>query len=90
MIGLAKGFGGEACPNDRWSLTSTLLFFSQKETLVYRGIRPAELSYIFSYVADKAIADHVQISGYFVYSFIYTRIVFVLVTGIIFNKKLCF
>ena len=34
-IGLAKGFGGEACPNDRRSLTFTLLFFSQKETLTY-------------------------------------------------------
>jgi hypothetical protein len=29
---------------------------------------------------------HVQISGYFVYSFMYTRILFVVVTGIIFKK----
>jgi hypothetical protein len=95
--------GVEACPKDRWSSTSTLLFFSQKETLVYSGIRPAKLSYIFSYVANKAIAGctimkkhrphvyfnvcyHVQISRYFVYSFIYTCILFVMVTGIIFKN----
>jgi hypothetical protein len=36
-IGSAKGFGGEAGTNDHRSLTSTLLFFSQKETLTCRA-----------------------------------------------------
>jgi hypothetical protein len=32
----------------------------------------------------------VQISGYFEYNFIYTRIIFVVVTGIIFKRNICF
>ena len=35
---------------------------------------------------DSMYGYHVQISGYFVYSFIYTCILFVVVTGIIFKK----
>jgi hypothetical protein len=55
-VGLAWGL--EACPNDCPSSTSTLLFFSQKETLIYRArtLGRIVIYFFILYVAHKAIA----------------------------------
>jgi hypothetical protein len=100
MVGLAWGLGWRFVQMTAGHL-SPLYFPSVKKRRSFKEPEHrAELSYIFSYVANKAFAGctimkkhspmyismygyHLQISGYFEYSFMYTCILFVVVTGII-------
>ena len=54
--GLALGSGAEPCANDRRSLSSLWGLPIQNRLVVYRVIRPAELSLFFLFATYKAIA----------------------------------